>query len=116
MKAHQTSVVARSRRDFAAVSLVLVGALAAFRPVARAESPKTHAAVATESELATREAMAQLKAGGNAVDAAVAAAFVAGVTSPTSSGIGGGGFAVVWLAAEKRAIVLDFRETAPASV
>lgn len=98
------------------MGLVLTVVLLAFRPIARAESPKAHAAVATENELATREGMAQLKAGGNAVDAAVAAALVAGVTSPTSSGIGGGGFAVVWLAAEQQARSLDFRETAPAGV
>ncbi len=73
-------------------------------------------AVATESGPATKEAMAILAAGGNAVDAAVCAALVGGVTSPTSSGIGGGGFAVVWLASEKRAVALDFRETAPAAI
>ncbi len=73
-------------------------------------------AAASESKLATREAMRQLRSGGNAMDAAVTAALVGGVTSPTSSGIGGGGFAVVWDAAKKQAVVLDFRETAPKAI
>ncbi|MBX3184713.1 MAG: gamma-glutamyltransferase [Polyangiaceae bacterium] len=70
-------------------------------------------AVSTESRLATQAAMAQLQAGGNAVDAMVTATFVAGVASPTSSGIGGGGFALVWDAATQTSWLLDFRETAP---
>lgn len=73
-------------------------------------------AVATENGRASREAMAVLRAGGNAVDAAVTAALVGGVASPTSSGIGGGGFAVVWDAKSKSAFVLDFRETAPKGI
>jgi gamma-glutamyltranspeptidase/glutathione hydrolase len=94
---------------------ILAGALVllALGPVARAAIGGGHAAAATENALSTREALAQLKAGGNAVDAAVAAALVAGVASPSSSGIGGGGFAVVWLASERQIKVLDFRETAP---
>lgn len=72
--------------------------------------------VSTESPAATRAAIAILKQGGNAVDAAVTAALMGGVTSPTSSGIGGGGFALVWDAKAKRAVVLDFRETAPAGI
>lgn len=80
---------------------------------AGAGAGRGRAAVASESALSTREALAQLAHGGNAIDAAVTAAFVAGVTSPSSSGLGGGGFAVLWLAADRRAVVLDFREVAP---
>lgn len=72
--------------------------------------------VSSENKLAAKEALAQLAAGGNAVDAAVTATLVAGVSSPTSSGIGGGGFALVWDAATKQVTVLDFRETAPQAV
>jgi gamma-glutamyltranspeptidase/glutathione hydrolase len=41
---------------------------------------------------------------------------VSGFANPSSSGIGGGGFALVWSARDKRASFLDFRETAPAGV
>jgi gamma-glutamyltranspeptidase / glutathione hydrolase len=85
-------------------------------PRLAAQAAAGQIAAATENELATKQAIAQMQAGGNAIDAAVAAALVGGVASPTSSGIGGGGFALVWLAQEKRAFLLDFRETAPASI
>jgi gamma-glutamyltranspeptidase/glutathione hydrolase len=57
--------------------------------------------------------MAVLARGGDAVDAAVAAATTLGVVAPAGSGLGGGGFALVWRAKEKRVTTYDFRETAP---
>lgn len=72
-------------------------------------------AVATISEQASQSAMAILNGGGNAVDAAVAAAATLGVTDPFSCGIGGGGFMLIYLAKDKRVITIDHRETAPAS-
>jgi gamma-glutamyltranspeptidase/glutathione hydrolase len=72
-------------------------------------------AVATISEQASQSALRVLNGGGNAVDAAVAAAATLGVTDPFSCGIGGGGFMLIYLAKDKRVITIDHRETAPAS-
>ncbi len=72
-------------------------------------------AVASVSEPASQAAMGILNTGGNAVDAAVAAAATLGVTAPFSCGIGGGGFMLIYLAKEQRVISIDHRETAPAA-
>jgi gamma-glutamyltranspeptidase/glutathione hydrolase len=69
--------------------------------------------VAADHELASEAGAEMLKRGGNAVDAAVAAALAAGVVQPSGSGLGGGGFAIV--SGKDGVHVLDFRETAPAS-
>ncbi|PTL76584.1 gamma-glutamyltransferase [Vitiosangium sp. GDMCC 1.1324] len=70
-------------------------------------------AAATVDVRATAAAIELLKSGGNAVDAAVAAASVLGVTDPYSCGIGGGGFMVIYLAKDQRVVTVDHRETAP---
>lgn len=70
-------------------------------------------AIATQHPLATEAAARVLSEGGNAVDAAVAAALTLGVVEPYNSGLGGGGMALVWPAKGKKAQALDFRETAP---
>jgi gamma-glutamyltranspeptidase/glutathione hydrolase len=87
-------------------------------PCALAKTPVatgTGGAVATISEQASQSAMRILNGGGNAIDAAVAAAATLGVTDPFSCGIGGGGFMVIYLAKDKRVITIDHRETAPGS-
>ena len=71
--------------------------------------------VAADSVEASRAGAEILAHGGDAVDAAVGTALALGVVSPMSSGLGGGGFLVVWRAKEKKAFVLDFREVAPAA-
>jgi gamma-glutamyltranspeptidase/glutathione hydrolase len=89
-------------------------------------APPVHAAdfaagaVACDHPLASEAGAAMLRDGGNAVDAAVAAAFTLSVVRPDSCGIGGGGFMLVHLPARDgepaRTIALDHRETAPAAM
>jgi gamma-glutamyltranspeptidase / glutathione hydrolase len=108
----------KSARWLSVVSLgaALGAGLVGVAPNVSAQVASKPYAVATESPGATREASRVLEAGGNAIDAAVCAALVAGFTNPSSSGIGGGGFALVWSARDKKPIILDFRETAPAGI
>ena len=104
-------------RAIRVASLLALGAGAA---TANAVTPPPfvgkHAAIASDHPAASQAGLEALKAGGNAVDAACATALALGVTVPHSSGIGGGGFAVVYLAKEKKAVTLDFREKAPAAI
>ena len=74
----------------------------------------TGGAVAAETPGATRAGLAVLKAGGNAVDAAVATAAALGVDDPFVAGPGGGGFMVIHLASGRN-VTIDGRETCPAT-
>lgn len=72
-----------------------------------------HAAVAADHPLASEAGVEMLRQGGNVVDAAVAVGFALSVLRPASSGMGGGGFMVIWDAKQQRSIALDYRERAP---
>ncbi|MBE7448386.1 MAG: gamma-glutamyltransferase [Kofleriaceae bacterium] len=76
----------------------------------------TRGVVAADQAVASQVGAAVLADGGNAVDAAVATALALGVVNPASSGIGGGGFAIVWDAGARSLHVYDFREIAPAAL
>jgi gamma-glutamyltranspeptidase/glutathione hydrolase len=109
-------------RSRLAVVLALLALLAwpglapAAEPVKEPVAVGTGGAVATVDALASQAAIDVLRRGGNAVDAAVAAAAVLGVTEPYSCGIGGGGFMVIYRASDGSVATIDARETAPAAM
>ena len=103
------------RRTSFGLALVAAGLIASPATFAQEKTPTargTGGAAATVDTLATKAATDTLKAGGNAVDAAVAAAGVLGVTEPFSCGIGGGGFMVI-RTAKGKVTTIDGREKAP---
>jgi len=73
-------------------------------------------AVSTVDPTATAVGLEVLRRGGNAVDAAVAAAATLGVTEPFSAGIGGGGFFVYYDAQHRKVHTIDGRESGPATM
>lgn len=70
--------------------------------------------VVSQSALASEAGAQVLREGGNAVDAAVTAAFVMAVTLPRAGNIGGDGYMLVHLAKENRTVAIDYRSMAPA--
>lgn len=77
-------------------------------------SPDGGVAVATVNPYATQIALEVVARGGNAIDAAIAAAFTLGVVDGHNSGIGGGSFILVRMA-DGRILTIDGREMAPAA-
>ncbi|MEV6595871.1 gamma-glutamyltransferase [Actinoplanes sp. NPDC051346] len=73
-------------------------------------------AISTVDATATAVGLDVLRRGGNAVDAAIAAAAALGVTEPFSAGIGGGGFFVYYDAKDKTVSTIDGRESGPATM
>lgn len=69
--------------------------------------------VASAHPLASAAALEILRAGGNAIDAAITAQFVLTLVEPQSSGIGGGAFLMFWAAKHQTVEAWDGRETAP---
>src|SRR5919197_3232956 len=67
----------------------------------------TRGAVVAPHHLATEAGVATLRAGGSAVDAAIAANAVLGVVAPLLCGIGGDAFWLIWDAAEERQTALN---------
>jgi len=94
------------------LSILLAVSLLAFPLAADHPEHARHAMVVAQEPQATDVGVAVLKAGGNAVDAAVAVAFALAVTHPSAGNLGGGGFLLV-RPANGESTFLDFRERAP---
>ena len=104
-------------QHFSRLSTAIASALAVatlFAPRAFADNFKRHAVVSQEGH-ASEIGAESLRAGGNAVDAAIATAFALAVTHPAAGNLGGGGFLVAYLAESKEVVTIDFREVAPSS-
>ncbi len=84
-------------------------------PAARADDTFARHVVVAQEAHAADVGRNVLRAGGNAIDAAVATAFALAVTVPEAGNLGGGGFLVAYLADRREVVTVDFRETAPRS-
>jgi gamma-glutamyltranspeptidase / glutathione hydrolase len=96
------------------LALLLVPSAAAWAR-SQAVATGTGGAAASVDRDATHAAIVVLRHGGNAIDAAIAANAVLGVTEPYVAGIGGGGFMTIYLAKTGKVVTIDGREVAPAS-
>jgi gamma-glutamyltranspeptidase / glutathione hydrolase len=96
------------------ISLVIVAMTVA--PLSASTHPvhAQHGMVVSTNELAAQAGVEIMKAGGNAIDAAVATGFALAVVLPGAGNIGGGGFMLVRMA-DGRTHFLDYREKAPAA-
>src|ERR1700719_235977 len=94
------------------LSLVLMFALVVPAAGGREADYGRKAMVVAQEELATDVGVSILRAGGNAVDAAVAVGFALAVTHPYAGNIGGGGFILIRMA-DGQTTLIDLREKAP---
>ena len=100
-----------------ALCALLLTATAAARAEGNAPQPlPTKYIIVASHPLAVEAGLKELRRGGSAVDAAIAAQMVMGLVEPQSSGLGGGAFLMHWDPARKTIESYDGRETAPMAV
>ncbi|WP_261134365.1 gamma-glutamyltransferase [Bacillus sp. Marseille-Q3570] len=107
---------------YALLAVLLLFSLAPASGVAKKDNPDelkeydvgTHGMVSTSHTLASKVGADVLKKGGNAMDAAIAIQFALNVVEPMMSGIGGGGFMMVYDAEADDVTIINSRERAPA--
>lgn len=112
---------ARTRRSLQLLALLVFAATlsacadnaSTFETGTAAPPPSGEGMVVTANPHATEAGAAILRAGGSAVDAAVAIESVLSLVEPQSSGLGGGGFMTYYDSASKSVMIYDGRETAP---
>jgi len=104
-------MVARRLRGAIAWALV-AGLQASAQAASVAPAAGRMGMVVTAQQLATHVGVDVLKAGGNAIDAAVAVGYALAVVYPAAGNLGGGGFMTIQLGDGRRSF-LDFREAAP---
>ncbi len=103
-----------------AVLLLLVSLLPSAGLAKKPANPTNEVAVGKDGMVSTSHPLASevgadiLKRGGNAIDAAIAIQLALNVVEPMMSGIGGGGFMMVYDAEEDETIIINSRERAPA--
>lgn len=95
--------------------LLILLAVSPAVPAAEPEPVYQRIAIAADHPAASEAGLEVHRAGGNVVDVAAAVGFALSVVRPEASGIGGGGFMVLWDAEKQRAVAIDYRERAPAA-
>ncbi len=105
----------RQTNSVKSLKLAIFFALVLVVPAQAVEKPAQKHMIAAANPYATEAGLEILRAGGSAVDAAIATQMVLSLVEPESSGIGGGAFMLLYDAKTNRVTSFDGRETAPAS-